>query len=80
MKQQTCNAVGCRALILPTDIFCQRHEDMLQSDIRAILHRQYRPGRKQTELFDINLAVARDEILYAQMEGHRAPRATEFEW
>lgn len=81
MKHQTCNAIGCRALILPTFVFCARHSAILQSDILTLVGRAYRPNaHRQSSVFDVHLARARDEILYAQMAGHRAPRDGEFEF
>jgi hypothetical protein len=53
---------------------------MLQSDIRKILGRTFRPGEKRSQVFLDTLDRARDEIFYAQTEGHRAPRPQEFEW
>src|SRR5262245_22363695 len=80
MRQHACNAVGCRALVLPTELFCRRHDAMLQSDLRALLARTYRPSMKPSKVFQEHLALAVKEILYAQTEGHRAPRAGSFEW
>lgn len=80
MKVHICNAIGCRALILPREIFCGRHAAMLQSDIRTILHRHYRPQGKQSIVFNVTLERARNEILYAQTVGHKVPREADFEW
>lgn len=80
MRHQQCNAVGCRALILPTAVFCERHDRLLQSDVRTILGRQFRPGRKQSAVFNVTLERARSEILYAQTEGHKVPREADFDW
>jgi hypothetical protein len=76
----TCRAVACRALVLKTELFCDRHQRMLQTDLKTILYRQFRPGQKQTKLFEVTLERAQQEILYAQTEGHRVPRDAEFEW
>jgi hypothetical protein len=76
----TCQAVGCRALILRSEVFCSRHLRMVQSDTRRVLERTFRPGRKSSKVFAVNLARAIDEILYFQMEGHRVPRLESFEW
>lgn len=80
MRQQTCNAIGCRALILPREVFCERHLVMLQSDIRKLVEKHYRPGKKPSALFREFLDRARVEILYYQTEGHRVPREADFEW
>lgn len=53
---------------------------MLQSDVRRILGRQFRPGRKQSQAFNRTLELARSEILYAQTEGHKVPREADFQW
>jgi len=76
----TCRAVGCRARILKTEIFCARHLAMCQSDVRRVLERKFRPGRKQSHVFDVNLKLAVKEILYYQTEGHHVPRDVEFEF
>lgn len=80
MKHNVCNAISCRALVLPTQVFCERHDRMLQSDVRTILGRQFRPGRRQSLIFERTLERARNEILYAQTSGHRIPRDAEFQW
>ncbi len=81
MKQHTCNAIGCRALILPRELFCSRHLPLLQSDVRRVLERTYRPdARRQSQVFESTMETARREILYAVTEGHRAPRDAAFEW
>jgi len=76
-----CRAVACRALVLPTELFCERCRALLQSDVRRILERTWRPGAKrQSQIFEQTLERALGEILYAKTEGHRAPRDAEFEW
>jgi len=80
VKQHTCNAIGCRALVLPQEIFCRRHDAMLQSDIRTLLGRRFRPFRRQSQVFNDTLEIARKEILDCQMTGHKTPRPAEFEW
>ena len=80
MRSHPCSAIACRALVLPAQIFCERHEGMLQSDIRTILYRKFRPGLKQTAVFNLHLETAQREILDYQTSGHRTPRPAEFEW
>lgn len=75
-----CAAIGCRALILPAQLLCETCDRLLQSDLKTILYRQYRPGRKQSQRFEATLRWAQEEILYAKMSGHRTPRDAEFEW
>jgi hypothetical protein len=76
-----CEAIGCRARILTTQIFCERHDRMLQSDVRTILLRQFRPGKHtQSFVFARTLERAREEILYVQTEGHQPPRPQVFMW
>jgi hypothetical protein len=53
---------------------------MLQSDIQTLVMKKFRPGCKPSKVFRQALALAQDEILYAQLEGHRSPREVEFEW
>jgi hypothetical protein len=80
MRGHECYAVGCRRLIADDRVFCDPHAAMLQSDTRRLVERGYRPGGKQTKVFDQHLALARSEILSFQMTGHRVFRETEFEW
>lgn len=81
MSRHTCEAVGCSAAILPTELFCGRHLQMLESDLRRILERKYRPkARHQTQIFTLTLEKARHEILYRQTTGHPVPRDRPFEW
>lgn len=81
MKAGHCRAIGCRAAILPTELFCERCAALLHSDVARILARQYRPGKPhQSQVFNMTLARAVDEVLYAKTIGHRVPRAQEFEF
>lgn len=75
-----CRAVGCRARVLRSELFCGRHDRMLQSDLKTILYRQFRPGQTPSKVFTVSLERAIQEILYAQTEGHMVPRAASFEW
>ena len=80
-RGSTCRAIGCRALVLPCVVFCERHDAMLQSDVKIVLGKTFRLGRKvQSKVFDLTLARAREEILFAQTTGHRMPRDGDFEW
>jgi hypothetical protein len=54
---------------------------MLQSDVRTILLRQFRPAKHtQSFVFMRTLERAREEILYVQTEGHQPPRPQTFMW
>lgn len=75
-----CHAIGCADFVDRAVLFCDKHDRMLQSDIRSLVHKHYRPGKKQSKLFDIHLETARQEILFCQSAGYRMPREAEFEW
>ena len=53
---------------------------MMESDVRRILDRTWKPGRKPSAVFLSTLALAVREILYVQVEGHRVPRARDFDF
>lgn len=80
MEQQLCQAIWCTDRVLLSEVFCERHDRLLQSDIRTLLAKKYRPGERPTKVFLATLERARAEILYAEYAGHRSPRAVEFEW
>ena len=81
MKRATCNAIGCHAQILDTELFCARHVRMVESDTLRVLGRTFRPRAKyQSNVFRETLERARREILYFQTEGHAMPRDRAFEW
>lgn len=80
MELGACNAIGCQARVPLLKVFCERHDAMLQSDVRTILYRQLRAGKRQSKVFEMTLGRAQEEILYAQTAGHRVPREAEFEW
>jgi hypothetical protein len=50
-----CQAIGCADFIPPTAVFCEKHDLMLQADIRTILGKHHRPGKKPTKLFTLML-------------------------
>ena len=74
-----CEAVGCRAGILPTELFCQRHVVMVETDTRRILERTFGPGRRASAVLEKALETARAEILFVQTNGYRMPREQVFE-
>jgi hypothetical protein len=78
--QAECHAIGCRALILPTQVFCEKHLAMLESDTRRVLDATFRPGKPTSKKFDVALAFAMNEILFFQTNGHRLPVNRDFEW
>jgi len=81
MKHRTCNAIGCRAAILDTEVFCYRHLVMVESDVKRVLGRTFRPGMKhQSAVFSDTLERARREILYFVTNGHAVPRDRPFMW
>jgi hypothetical protein len=52
VKQATmraCEAIGCADFAPAEWLFCERHDAMLQSDIKAILAKHWRPTGKRTE-------------------------------
>jgi hypothetical protein len=79
-KHPVCWAIGYRASILPTQVFCERHTNMLQSDTRKLIGKTFRPGRVQSDVFGVHLKRALNEILYYQTEGYRVPQQEDFAW
>lgn len=80
MRVAACNAIACRAAILPTELFCAKHLPMLESDTRRVLARTFRPGRPQSATFRQTLETARQEILNYAIRGGHVPRNRPFEW
>lgn len=76
-----CHAIGCLEIYIPAALFCERHDRMLQSDLRTILGKHWRSkAPRQSKLFDLTLTRALHEILYAQTSGHRMPRDADFDF
>lgn len=81
MTRGRCHAIGCRASILPTEIFCTRHLLMVESDTRTVLGRTFRPLQQhQSATFLAVLDRAVHEVLYFTTSGHPVPRDRPFEW
>jgi hypothetical protein len=77
---RACEAIGCADFAPAEHLFCERHDAMLQSDIKAILAKHWRPGGKRTKVLSLTLERAKEEILFCQTAGYRVPRPAEFEW
>lgn len=76
-----CCAIGCRAALLETELFCVRHLHMVESDTRRVLARTFRPAKKhQSAVFVETLSRARREVLCFQTNGHPVPKDRPFEW
>lgn len=81
MRRGQCEAIGCRAAILETEVFCRRHLLMLESDTRRVLGKTFRPGvRRQSARYLDVLALAQREILFFTTNGHHMPKDRAFEW
>lgn len=80
MKAWGCHAIGCRAAILPSELFCERHQRMCQSDVARVLAKKFRPGKPLSKVCAKVLALAVKEILYFQTEGHHIPRDAAFQF
>lgn len=80
LRLKACLAIGCADFVDRGVLFCDRHDRMLHSDIRTLLLKKYRPGKKPSKVFEMHLAIAREEILFAQTAGYRMPREVNFEW
>ncbi len=80
MTPGSCHAIGCRARILETEVFCATHGVMLEDDTRRLLAKTFRVGRRQSQRFYLALAWAVKECLFYQTHGHRMPRASNFMW
>lgn len=81
MQRTACNAIGCRAAILPSEVFCARHLLMVESDTRRVLRHTLRPRqRHQSDLCLVIVETALREILLWQTCGYKVPRDQPFEW
>lgn len=80
MKAGECRSVGCGAAILPTQCFCEKHMNMLPTDVRRLIERSFRSSGKPSARFLSALEHARREIMTYVLTGHRVPRDTDFEW
>jgi hypothetical protein len=81
VKRCQCEAIGCRAAIQPTEVFCRKHFVMLESDTQRALGRTFKPDAKRhSATFLVILEGAQREILFYVTNGHRLPRDRQFEW
>lgn len=81
MSRPTCEAIGCRAAILDTEVFCVKHWHMLESDTKRTIAKTFRAGgKRQSAAYMASLAFAQSEILFFQTNGHRMPKDSSFEW
>lgn len=80
-RARECEAIGCRAVILDTEVFCRRHFVMLNSDTQRVIGKTFRPrARRHSAVFVAALEFAQKEILFYQTNGHRLPVDRPFEW
>lgn len=80
MAPGDCYAIGCRARVLPTIVFCEKHAAMVQSDTLKVLDRTFKGRRKPSQVFEVALAIAQQEIVFCQTYGYRMPAQSGFEW
>lgn len=80
MATKECAAVGCQALILPYALFCDRCWLLVPSDIKRIIEKHHRPGRRPSQPLERALTQALAELLEFKTTGHYTPRAGAFMW
>lgn len=78
---RTCEVIGCRALILPYALFCDRCWPLIESDTRRIIEKHHRPNARRLNAVTMRaVEQATREILYFRTNGHPVPRDRPFEW
>lgn len=75
-----CRAIGCRALLLPMGLFCDRHWAMVPSDLQRLIGKHHKGTRRPSRILERWLELAVKEVLYVQTEGHPRPTSASFEW
>jgi hypothetical protein len=84
MSAQYCRAIGCRAALLDSELFCDRHWRMVPSDVQRLVLAARNPGREKagrlTKRCEHWVLRAVDEILWVQTQGHRRPLDTRVEF
>lgn len=76
----TCAAVWCKALILPYALFCDECWRKCPSDLKRLIGKHHRPGKKPSQVLTKWVAQAVAELLYLKTEGHHIPRDGSFMW
>jgi hypothetical protein len=69
-----CLMVGCRVQVPIDTLFCARHRALVWDDTYDWLYEKFRPGRKQSKVFQSRLELTREQIRQAEQDGHREPR------
>lgn len=80
MAGTNCRAIGCRALLLPYGLFCDRCWPIVPSDLRRLIEKHHRPRHRPSKILEKWIDQAVREVLYFKTEGHHPPRASSFEW
>lgn len=75
-----CHAIGCPREIPRDQLFCRRHQAMLESDVQKALGKFHRPGKPPSKALTRTIDQARMDLLYLQTNGHHVPSEQEFEW
>jgi len=82
-----CVVPGCSIAttrLTAPELFCDRHWQMVPSDVKRVLLHRYRPLKLQTNTWTERFARAIDQavadVLQVQLSGHRIYRATESQW
>ena len=80
MASTECRAIGCRALLLPYGLFCERCWALVPSDLKRLIEKHHRPRHKPSRTLEKWIAQAMTEVLYIKTEGHPRPQTRTFEW
>lgn len=75
-----CSAIGCRALVLPYVLFCDRCWLLVPSDLKRIVGKHHRPGKKPSAALERVLTQVLAELLEFKTTGHFKPRDGSFMW
>lgn len=79
-RKGECSAIGCHALVLPYVLFCDRCWPLVPSDLKRIVEKHHRPGKKPSQVLERALTQVLAELLEYKTTGHFKPRDGSFMW
>ncbi len=75
-----CAAIGCFERVFGYALFCPECWRKCPSDLRKLIEKHHRPGKRESKVLMKWIQQAIEELLFLRTEGHYSPRATSFMW
>lgn len=75
-----CRAAGCFARVFPFALFCDRCWRAIPADIKRLIDKHHRPGKRASRKLEVGIEWAIADLLELKTTGRHIPTSRDFMW